>query len=167
MVRRRSTVRFRKGAPINDSAAAQDPVRRRRTVLFQRYVANPPMKAAVWLGLIPGHMIVETVGRKTGKRRRTVVGCAVSRAEHDSRSGDAVWVVAEQGRHAGYVRNLEAQPRVRIRLGRRWLDATAAVVDDDDPQARLDASFDPKHAALVRRAGTSLLSVRFDLDRAG
>src|SRR4051794_41636751 len=152
MVRRRSTVRFRKGAPISHPDPAR---RRRRVVAFQRYVLNPPMKAAVWLGLVSGHMLVETVGRGSGKRRRTVVGCHVD--------GDTVWVVAEQGRHAGYVRNIEAHPQVRLRLHRRWVPAVGSVLDGDDPGARLDAHFDPKHAALVRRAGTELLTVRFDL----
>jgi deazaflavin-dependent oxidoreductase (nitroreductase family) len=124
-------------------------------VLLQRYVLNPPMKAAVWAGLVRDHVLVETVGRRTGRRRRTVVGY--------HRDGDVLWVVAEQGRHAGYVANLEAQPRVRLRLSRRWVDAVATVVDDDDPQARLDGFANDKHAALVRRAGTALLSIRFDL----
>src|SRR4051794_21809881 len=106
------------------------------------------MKAAVWLGLVRGHMLVETTGRTTGRRRRTVVGC---RAE-----GAVLWVVAEQGRRAGYVRNLEADPHCRLRLARRWRLATATLVDDDDPVTRL-ATFDPKHAALVQKAGTSLL----------
>ena len=128
--------------------------RRRKTVLLQRYVLNPPMKAAVWLGLVPGHMIVETIGRVSGKRRRTVVGC--------QRDGAALWVVAEQGRRAGYVRNLEANPEVRVRLDRRWHGATARVDDADDPLARL-AHCPDAHARIVQKAGTALLSVRFDL----
>src|SRR3954454_14752311 len=102
-----------------------DPARkRRRVVLLQRFVLNPPMKAAVWAGLVRGHALVETTGRKTGKRRRTVVGCV--------RDDGTVWVVAEQGWHAGYVRNLEANPEVRLRLDRRWYAATGFPVDDDD-----------------------------------
>jgi deazaflavin-dependent oxidoreductase (nitroreductase family) len=128
--------------------------RRRRTVRLQRYVLNPPMKAAVWLGLVPGHMIVETTGRVSGKRRRTVVGWR--------REGDVLWVVAEQGRHAGYVRNLEANPAVRLRINRRWRAATARVDDADDPLARL-THFPDAHARIVQRAGTALLSVRFDV----
>src|SRR3954451_23246476 len=96
--------------------------KRRRTVRLQRYVLNPPMKAAVWLGLVRGHMLVETTGRTTGRRRRTVVGC---RAE-----GAVLWVVAERGRRAGYVRNLEPDPHCRLRLARRWRLATATLVDD-------------------------------------
>ena len=127
---------------------------RRRVVRLQRYVLNPPVKAAVWLGLVPGHMVVETTGRVSGKKRRTVVGC--------HRDGDDLWVVAEQGRHAGYVRNLEANPDVRVRLGGRWRRAVAAVVEDDDPLARL-TSFSAGHGAMVKRFGTELLSVRFTL----
>jgi len=128
--------------------------KRRRIVLLQRYLLNPPMKAAVWLGLVRGHMIVETTGRVTGRRRRTVVGCFAD--------GGTLWVVAEQGRRAGYVRNLEAGPSVRVRIKRHWRPATARIVDDDDPLARL-AHFPDAHARLVQRAGTSLLSIRFDL----
>ena len=127
---------------------------RRTTVRLQRYFLNPPMKAAVWVGLVPAHMIVETTGRVSGKRRRTVVGC--------HRDGDVLWVVAEQGRHAGYVRNLEARPDVRVRLGGKWRSAVASVVADDDPVARL-AAFGASHAAAVQRFGTELLTVRFDL----
>src|SRR4051794_16415296 len=112
------------------------------------------MKAAVWLGLVPGHMIVETTGRLSGKRRRTVVGC------HED--GDALWVVAEQGRSPGYVRNLEAKPDARLRVARRWRPATAHIVEADDPLARLD-HFPAGHARIVQRAGTALLSLRFDL----
>jgi deazaflavin-dependent oxidoreductase (nitroreductase family) len=138
---------------VGDAESADTRRKRRRTVRLQRYVLNPPMKAAVWLGLVPGHLIVETTGRTTGRRRRTVVGCRVD--------DGTVWVVAEQGRRAGYVRNLEADPHCRLRLSRRWRPAVAALLDDDDPQARLEA-FDPKHAALVRKAGTSLLTLRFE-----
>ena len=126
-------------------------------VLLQKYLLNPPTKAAVYLGLVPGHALIETTGRKTGKRRRTVVGVHVI--------GDTVWVVAEQGRHAGYVRNVEAHPRVRIRLGRRWRMATGHLLDDDDPVKRVRSFNRERHARLVTAMGTSLLTLRFDLSQ--
>jgi deazaflavin-dependent oxidoreductase (nitroreductase family) len=128
---------------------------RRRTRLIQRYLLNPPTKLITWAGLSPRHLVLETVGRKSGKTRRTVVGY--------TRDGDTLWVVAEQGRHAGYVRNLEARPQVRARVARRWTDAVASIVDDDDPVARLASFGDDRHAALVQKFGTSLLSIRLDL----
>lgn len=116
---------------------------------------NPPVKAATWLGLVPGHVVVETTGRRSGRCRRTVVGM--------HRDGPVGWVVAEQGRRAGYVRNLVADPHVRVRTGRRWFPAIATIAANDDPQARLDSFGRPRHAAAVRRFGTDLLSIRFDL----
>lgn len=125
-------------------------------MLLQKYLLNPPTKAAVFLGLVPGHAIIETTGRKTGKQRRTVVGV------HED--GEHLWVVAEQGRHAGYVRNIDANPRVRVRLRGRWRDATAQVLDDDDPVKRVQSFGRERHARLVTTMGTSLLTLRFDLD---
>jgi deazaflavin-dependent oxidoreductase (nitroreductase family) len=120
----------------------------------QRYLLNPPTHLAVWLGLAPGYALVETRGRRTGRRRSTVVGMRID--------GDTGWVVAEQGAHAGYVRNIAAQPDVRVRIGRRWRPARATPLPDDDAEARLAARFGRTHAATVRRFGTSLLTVRFD-----
>lgn len=123
--------------------------------MLQRYVLNPPVKAVVWAGLAPGYALLETTGRRSGKRRRTVVGL--------HRVGSTGWVVAEQGPYAGYVRNLEANPNVRVRHGRKWQPAQARVRHDDDPQARLDAFHRPQHAASVRRFGTHLITVELDL----
>jgi deazaflavin-dependent oxidoreductase (nitroreductase family) len=141
--------------PVGAARTADDAARRRRVRLVQRWVLNPPMKAASWLGLVAGHVVIETTGRISGRRHRTVVGMRLD--------GDVGWVVAEQGRHAGYVRNLEANPKIRVRVRRRWRAATAVIVDGDDPQARLDTFAMDRHAAAVRRFGTDLLTVRIDL----
>jgi deazaflavin-dependent oxidoreductase (nitroreductase family) len=133
----------------------EDAARRHRIRLLQRYVLNPPVKLAVWTGLVPSYVLVETVGRKSGKRRRNVVGMHVD--------GDTGWVVAEQGRHAGYVANLSATPGVRVRIRGRWRRARAHVLVDDDADARL-AAFSKSHAATVRRFGTDLTTIRFELD---
>src|SRR5438270_7753685 len=57
---------------------------------------------------LPGYALLETTGRKTGKRRRTPVG--------DGRIGNQFWLVAEHGGKAGYVRNIEHDPHVRLKL---------------------------------------------------
>lgn len=115
------------------------------------------MRWLVWTGLVPGHVIVETRGRRTGKRRRTVVG-----AQPD---GDSIWIVAEQGRHAGWVRNLEAEPAVRVRQRAHWREATALIADDDDPRQRLQSWNRPGHAKLVNAVGTELTTIQIDLQR--
>jgi len=131
-----------------------DHTKRTRVTALQRYVLNPPAKLAVWAGLVPGYALIETTGRRSGKRRRNVVGMKLD--------GTTGWVVAEQGRHAGYVHNLEADPRVRVRVGRRWRRAQAEVLADDDASARLDSFRRRTHAATLRRFGTDLTTVRFD-----
>ena len=129
--------------------------RRKRIVLLQRYFLNPPVKLLVWIGVLPGHVLIETRGRRTGKRRRTVVGIHI-----DDRTG---WIVAEHGRRAGYVRNLQSDPNVRVRLRGRWRDGHAEVVRDDDPERRLDSFGRRRHASAVRRFGTDLTTVRVEL----
>lgn len=134
---------------------AADGRKRRRVRLLQRYLLNPLTKPLVWAGLVPGHALIETRGRRSGRRRRTVVGIHM-----EDRTG---WIVAEQGAHAGYVRNLQADPDVRIRLRGRWREARAEVIPDDDPQARLDSFGRRGHASAVRRFGTDLVTVRVEL----
>jgi deazaflavin-dependent oxidoreductase (nitroreductase family) len=136
---------------MDDDAAKQ---KRKRLRMVQRYLVNPPAKAAVWTGLVPGFVIVETIGRQTGKVRHNVVGMHIE--------GDTGWVTAEFGRHAGYVRNLEAHPDVRVRVKGHWRTAHARIRDDDDAQARLDAFQRRSHEAAVRRFGTDLLTIEFD-----
>ena len=50
--------------------------------------------------------------------------------------GDTVSIVAEHGRETGSVRNIGADPRVRVKTGRRWRTGTAHVLPDDDTRAR-------------------------------
>jgi deazaflavin-dependent oxidoreductase (nitroreductase family) len=76
---------------------------------LQKYLLNPPIKLALAIGLpLPGYALLETTGRKSGKRRRTPVG--------DGHIGNQFWLVAEHGMKAGYVRNIEHEPHVRLRL---------------------------------------------------
>src|SRR6476661_7651529 len=93
--------------------------------LLQKYVLNPPIKMLFAMGIVPpGYALLETIGRKTGKPRRTPVG--------DARVGNQLWIVAEHGMKAGYVRNLVGHPRVRVKLrkglGARWYTGTAHVI---------------------------------------
>ena len=155
MTSRATEAREGPGATVGQPATVAR--RRRRIVAMQRWVLNPLMRRLVWLGLVPGHVVVETRGRRTGKRRRTVVGALVD--------GDSVWIVAEQGRHAGWVLNLEAEPAVRVRHRARWRAATASVVDGDDPQQRLRSWKRPGHARLVRSLGTDLRTIHVALRR--
>ncbi len=129
-----------------------------RTVrTFQKYVLNPPFRVLFGLGLVPStHVLLETTGRQTGRPRQNRVGNGLD--------GDTLWIVAEHGRSANYVRNLEADPRVRVKIGRRWRNGTATVLPDDDPRARLERIGRPVNGYMVRAVGTDLLTIRVDLD---
>ena len=126
--------------------------------LFQKYVLNPPAKAALMLGLVPTHAIIETIGRTTGKPRRNPVGNGLAP------DGRTFWIVAEHGREAGYVKNITANPRVRVHIGRHWRAGTAELLPDDDPHERLRSIGRAVNGAMVKMAGTHLLTVRVDLD---
>ena len=131
-------------------------IKRHISTFLSVRIFNPLVKAAASAGLpLFGVAILETTGRRSGQLRRTPVGPAVE--------GDVAWIVAEHGRRAGYVRNIEANPRVRIRLGGRWRTGTARVVPDDDPRARQRA-MGRLNAWVVRAMGSDLLTVRIDLD---
>jgi deazaflavin-dependent oxidoreductase (nitroreductase family) len=113
------------------------------------------MRVLTYLGLLRHHAVLETTGRRTGRTRRTVVGIA--------RQPDSVlWIIAEHGHRAGYVRNLDAQPNVRIHLRRRWQPGAARLIDNDDIDAHLQ-HFTPQHPNVLRRFGTAPTTVRVDL----
>jgi len=75
--------------------------------------------------------------------------------------------------NAGYVRNIEHDPQVRLKLREgltyHWHAGTAHLLTDDDPRERQRwlASQLPSsagNARAVRLLGTQLLTVRIDLD---
>jgi deazaflavin-dependent oxidoreductase (nitroreductase family) len=133
---------------------------------LQKFLLNPPIKLALAIGLpLPGYALLETTGRKTGKPRRTPVG--------DGRIGNQFWLVAEHGMKAGYVRNIERDPRVRMKLRQglkyHWHTGTAHLLYDDDPRERqrwlaTQLPSSAGNARAVRLFGTQLLTVRIDLN---
>jgi len=131
--------------------------KRRIVTAIQVRVLNPPVKTLAAHGLVPGVALLETTGRKSGQPRRTPVTNGLERGTN------TFWLVAEQGRKAAYVRNIEAGPLVRVRVGRRWRSGVAHVLEDDDTRAR-QRGMPRIHAASVRAMGTELVTVRIDLD---
>jgi deazaflavin-dependent oxidoreductase (nitroreductase family) len=131
---------------------------------------NPPTLIALRLGVAPrAFALLETIGRRSGQRRLTPVGNGLI--------GDEFWLVAQRGLRTGYVRNVRANPHVRVKVGRRWYRGTAQLLPSDDWSARLDRI---GHAlGLTRRLDAKLLrwfigvletrpvTVRIDLERGG
>jgi deazaflavin-dependent oxidoreductase (nitroreductase family) len=116
---------------------------------FQRHLANPLNRR------LPFQTLLETTGRASGLPRRTPVG--------GRRVGRSFWLVSEFGHRSQYVRNIQADPRVRVRIGGHWHTGTARLLPDDDPVARL-RSLPRFNSAAVRALGTDLLTIRVDLD---
>jgi hypothetical protein len=56
----------------------------------------------------------------------------------DGLQGETFWLVAQQGRRADYVRDIQANPRVRVKVRRGWRtgwrSGTAHILVDDDPR---------------------------------
>jgi deazaflavin-dependent oxidoreductase (nitroreductase family) len=136
---------------------------------LQKYVFNPPVKALFTAGFVPpSHALLETVGRTSGLPRQTPVGNGLV--------GDTFWIVTEHGLRAGYVRNIQRNPSVRVKVHDRgirshWRTGTAHLVADDDTRKRQRqiSRGNPGRALnafVVRSLGTSLLTVRIDLDPA-
>jgi deazaflavin-dependent oxidoreductase (nitroreductase family) len=120
-------------------------------------LVNPLVRPLVERGLLgPGWALLETRGRRSGKRRVVPVGNGL-------RDG-VFWIVTEHGYQADYVRNILADPRVRVRVGGRWRSGRAQVLADEDPYARLRRLRRPLNDALLLAVGTEQLVIRVDLD---
>ncbi|MCP2252581.1 deazaflavin-dependent oxidoreductase, nitroreductase family [Prauserella aidingensis] len=119
---------------------------------FHRLV-NPVMRRIV--GRMPGQALLETTGHRTGRIRHTPIGGAI----RDGR----FWFVSDHGTASAYVRNLMAEPRVRIRTRGVSYRGTAHVLPDDDARARL-RTLPRMNSAMVRALGTNPTTIRVDLD---
>jgi len=104
---------------------------------------------------LPTQTVLETTGRVSGEPRRTPVG--------GRRIGTAFWLVSEFGELSQYVRNIKANPEVRVRIMGWWHAGTAVLLPEDDPHARL-RTLPRFNSAAVKAMGSSLLTVRVDLD---
>jgi deazaflavin-dependent oxidoreductase (nitroreductase family) len=134
----------------------------RRTVnRIGRRTVNPVTIALLRLGLpAPPYtarsaLVMETVGRRSGKRRSTPMGYVRD-------SDDSLLVVAERGRRADWVRNALASGSVRIWLGREAHRGRITVLDDVAP-ADVLRRIGSVHGMVVRSLANEPRVVRIDL----
>jgi deazaflavin-dependent oxidoreductase (nitroreductase family) len=133
---------------------------------FEKRVVNPVVMLAHDLGIPPpGDALLETAGRRTGRPLRTPI-C-------DGLDGNVFWLIAQRGHRADWVRNIQANPRVRVKVrtgaGVVWRAGTAHILDEDDPSERRRLI---GQGNLARRLcvcasaamATDPLTVRIDLD---
>jgi deazaflavin-dependent oxidoreductase (nitroreductase family) len=70
-----------------------------------------------------------------GRRSRLPRSTSVS----DGLEGETFWPIAQRGHDADWVRNIETNPRVRVKVSEihaGWRSGTAHILDDDDPRER-------------------------------
>ncbi len=123
-------------------------VRFRVVTALQRHVVNPITTRS------RAQTLLETTGRRSGLPRLTPVG--------GRQVGREFWLVSEHGRRSQYIRNIMANPEVRVRIKGRWHRGVAYPLSDDDPHARL-RRLPRLNSATVKAVGTDLLTVRVDL----
>ncbi len=105
---------------------------------LQNRVFNRPARFLINRGLAPPtYALLETTGRKS--RRAIQVPIA------NGLEGATFWVIAGLGEQASYVRNIKADPRVRVKarparlrdgLRMSWRSGTAQLMPEDDARQR-------------------------------
>jgi hypothetical protein len=83
---------------------------------------------------------------------------------------DTFWLVSEHGEGCDYVKNLIAEPKVRVKVRRRWRTGRASIVADDDGDRRRRA-LDKDNGiigrvdgVIFRAAASNTLTIRIDLE---
>lgn len=143
-----------------------------RLLPFQNRVVNRIVVALAERGLVPPtYALIETTGRRTGLPRRVPVANGLE--------GDTFWLIAGRGAQASFVKNIQGDPRVRVKArparlrdGMRmtWRSGTAYPLPDDDPRRRhrLLGRGRPGYrldGIALRALDTGdMLTVRIDLD---
>lgn len=131
--------------------------RKRRVARFTtNRLVNPVVRGLQRLGFPTGTALLETTGRKSRRPRQVPVGNGLR--------GNQFWIVTEHGWYASYVKNVVANPRVRVRVGRTWFTGTAHILEDDDPYERLRWLKRPANDTMLRAVGTEHIVIRVDLD---
>jgi deazaflavin-dependent oxidoreductase (nitroreductase family) len=131
--------------------------RKYRLMTRMEWLNNRLVRMALRWGVpLRAFALLETVGRRSGLPRHTPVGNGLS--------GDTFWLIAAHGSQPDYVRNLRANPAVRVKVGGRWHTGTAVPLPGDDTEARSRTLPYRWDAAIGRLMASEPLTIRIDLD---
>jgi deazaflavin-dependent oxidoreductase (nitroreductase family) len=135
---------------------AEGDLKRRLSKALTVRLVNPLVRRMLEWG-VPGTgtALLETTGRRSGLPRRVPVGNGLR--------GNTFWIVTEHGWSADYVKNIQRNPRVRVKVGRRWRRGAAQILAQEDPYERMRKLHRRTNDALVRAVGTEHLVIRIDL----
>jgi deazaflavin-dependent oxidoreductase (nitroreductase family) len=113
-------------------------VLKRRLLQLQNRLFNRLARFLLSHGFAPPtYALLETTGRRTGRRRQVPVANGLQ--------GDTFWLIAGLGETAQYVRNIQANPQVRIKarparlrdgLRMSWRSGVAQLMPEDDAHKR-------------------------------
>src|SRR3954471_17058074 len=132
--------------------AADRSLKRRMSKLVTVRLVNPLVRPLLEHARLPGWALLETTGRRSGQPRRVPLG--------DGLRGNAFWIVTEHGWSADYVKNIQADPRVRVKARGRWRAGTARILADDDADTRLRWLRRPVNDSMLKLVGTEQLTIR-------
>jgi deazaflavin-dependent oxidoreductase (nitroreductase family) len=126
--------------------------RKYRVVTTPERGSNRLIRLALRAGTAPpAFVLLETTGRRIGEARHTPVGNGLD--------GDTFWLVAAHGTQSDDVRNLQANPRVRVKAAGTWRAGTAAALPADDALARSRTLPYQWDAAIGRIMASAVLGI--------
>ncbi|NEW29253.1 nitroreductase/quinone reductase family protein [Nocardia cyriacigeorgica] len=105
--------------------------------------------------IVPFWVVLETTGRQSGLPRRKPLARGIT-------DGEQMLLVSVHGRRADWVRNIEADPRVRLRTGLRWRSGIASIEPLTPQQLARFNSYIRSAAARFAMDGTEQVLVRID-----
>jgi len=121
------------------------PIRPRATGLMRMLVRTPVLLYRLGLGRLIGKhtLLLTTTGRRTGHPR-------VVPLDYQEEAG-TFYLIAEQGTHATWYRNLIARPEVTLQVGARRLAGVATPLADSQEKAHVLKLFVRRSARLAER----------------
>ena len=127
----------------------------RRAIAYAFWRVLNPIALRFGAGRAPWWVILETTGRRSGQARHTPLA-------RGPMTDTTLWLVAVHGENAQFVKNLKAQPEVRLKHRGRWTRGRATVEPVDRARMR---EFNLYARMGPRTLGIDPVFVRIDLDR--
>lgn len=107
-------------------------------------------------------LMLTTVGRTTGRTRRTVAEVA-RRDDRNAGAPPVLWIVASRGPRTDWYRNAAAHPSVVVHWRSRRYRATARTLDEDE-RVDLLADYQRRHPRAAAMLGSAALGATFTDD---
>ena len=101
-------------------------------------------------------LLLEHVGRKSGKKRRAVLEII----RHDPTVG-VYYVVSGFGKRADWIRNIQVNPDVRVHVGSKSMPVVAALLNQERTAAEI-LDYAERNPKLIKVLANRLLGYKLD-----